>query len=342
MHNPAPASQQPASQQTASDQTAPNQPTESVPTRALHLWHLLSLDAPTIATLWTWFIARAAGVHLPASGLAAMFLSVWTLYAADRLLDARPLFTNPHHTHNLEARHLFHHRHATRFLTIIAIVAVALVILVHDLLPQALHLYVVLATLLATWFLLIHASAPDHRLPKELAVGLFFPAALFIPTVARRPDLRLPLLPHALLLGALCALNCLAIYAWEHPPAGIAAHPEVHPDTQPEATAHWTTRYATRHLTTLATTLTLASLTLAFVTRHTTLWPLALAISLSVLILLILDRTHHHLTPLTLRATADLALLTPMFCLIPVLVSNAAISAHLSALRVRLSHGAPQ
>ena len=26
-------------------------------TITLHLWHLLSLDAPTVATLWTWFIA---------------------------------------------------------------------------------------------------------------------------------------------------------------------------------------------------------------------------------------------------------------------------------------------
>jgi hypothetical protein len=317
----------PNNQQTADNQTAGNKLPVSVLTRTFHLWHLLSLDAPTVATLWTWFIARASGIYLPASGLAAMFLSVWMLYAADRLLDARPLFTDPLHTDNLEARHLFHHRHATRFLTIITIVAVALVPLLHDLLPQALHLYVLLATLLAAWFLLIHASAPDHRLPKELAVGLFFPAALFIPTIARRPDLRLTLLPDALLLGALCALNCLAIYAWEHPPSRIAAHPatqpeaqseaqpESQPNAQPKTTAHWTTRYASRHLPTLATALTFAALTLAFATRHTTLWPLALAISLSALVLLMLDRNHYHLTPLTLRATADLALITPILLL---------------------------
>ena len=57
----------------------------------LTLWHLLSLDAPTVAVLWTWFIARTNHVHLPLASLAAMALAVWILYAADRFLDARLL-----------------------------------------------------------------------------------------------------------------------------------------------------------------------------------------------------------------------------------------------------------
>src|SRR5271156_21025 len=28
-------------------------------------WHLLSLDAPTVAALWSWFFARAMHLHLP-------------------------------------------------------------------------------------------------------------------------------------------------------------------------------------------------------------------------------------------------------------------------------------
>ena len=45
-------------------------------------WHLLSLDAPTVATLWTIFVARACRVELPASFAGAMFLAVWIIYAA--------------------------------------------------------------------------------------------------------------------------------------------------------------------------------------------------------------------------------------------------------------------
>jgi hypothetical protein len=285
------------------------------PTGALHLWHLLSLDAPTVATLWTWFVAKTASLHLPVSVLAAMFLAVWMLYAADRLLDVRQLFTNPLHTHELELRHLFHHRHAKAFLTGIAVASLALATLLHHLLPAALELYAILGALLFAWFLLIHAraassSASSRRLPKELAVGIFFPAAIFIPTIARHPGLRLALLPDALLFAAACSLNCLSIYAWEHPAPKSTASGE----------AHWTTRLATRHLIPLAFATALVGLALAILerailTRTTTLWPLALAASLSAFTLLALHLQRRYLSPLTLRATADLALLTPILLL---------------------------
>jgi hypothetical protein len=266
--------------------------------RLLHLWHLLSLDAPTVAIVWTWFIARAVHLHLPLAGPLAMFLAVWMLYAADRLLDARQLFTSPLHTDDLEARHLFHHRHATAFLTGIAFASIALAALLNHLLPEALKLYTVLGALLFGWFLLIHARATNRRLPKELAVGIFFPAATFIPTVARLPYLRLEMLPQAMLLAAVCSLNCLCIYAWEHP--------------EPRSNAHWSTRYATQHLTALATATTLAGLALAAAAHHTTRWPLALAAAISASLLLALHRLHHRFNSLTLRTSADLALLTPL------------------------------
>jgi hypothetical protein len=226
-----------------------------------------------------------------------MFLAVWMLYAADRLLDARQLFADPLHTANLEARHLFHHRHATAFLSAILVASLILATLMHSLPPEALSLYAILGSLVFAWFLLIHARADTHhRLPKELAVGIAFPAAIFIPTVARQPDLRLTLLPYALLFAAVCSLNCLSIYAWEHPAS---------------SEAHWTTRHAARHLTTLATTTTLAGLALTIITRQ----PLAAAATLSAATLLALHRSHRHLAPLTARAAADLALLTPLLFL---------------------------
>jgi hypothetical protein len=243
-----------------------------------------------------------------------MFLAVWMLYAADRLLDARQLFANPLHTEDLEARHLFHYRHATAFLTVIAFAAIVLASLLPDLLPQALALYAVLGTLLFAWFLLIHgrvharttpSSDLHRRLPKELAVGIFFPAAIFIPTIARQPSLRLSLLPEAVLFAAVCTLNCLSIYAWEHPETHNAASP-----------AHWTTRYATRHLSRIAIIAAIAGLTLTIGRRHTSLWSLPLAACLSAVTLLALNHQRRSISALTLRATADFALLTPLL-LIP-------------------------
>jgi len=221
-----------------------------------------------------------------------MFTAVWMIYAADRLLDSRDAAAP-----GLEARHRFHQQHRNRFLAIILLATPALVLLLHYTDARALHLYTLLAALLGAWMLLIHARpTPAHRLPKELAVGVFFPAAVFIPTVARVPQRQLELLPTAMLFAAVCTLNCLCIYAWEHP--------------KPQPQAHWTTRWATQHLTQLSIAILLSS-----ILTTPTLHQPAAACALSSALLLLLHTQRHRLTPLNLRATADLILLTPLLFL---------------------------
>ena len=272
----------------------------------LALWHLLSLDAPSVATIWTLAVASAVGLHLPWTSPAAMFVAVWMLYAADRLLDARPL-PGGQSPPELEERHRFHHRHRRAFLLVIAISACVLVALLRSIDPHAMRLYTLLAALLGAYFLIIHARADGtHRLPKELAVGIFFPAAVFIPTVARLPQLRLDLLPIALLLAATCSLNCLFLYAWEHP--------------GPRTRAHWSTRWATYHLVALPWTVAALSLLLILISqlltpsaqlhRGTTI--LTSCILTSALLLLLLHHLRHRITAVHLRALADLVLLTPL------------------------------
>ncbi|WP_158794670.1 hypothetical protein [Granulicella sp. L60] len=277
------------------------------PTHALGLWHLLSLDAPTVATLWTWFVARTIHLTLPTAGLLGMFFAVWMLYAADRLLDARQLFSAPLSTEHLEARHLFHHRHRTIFLTGIVAASTILAFLLPRLRPAVIHLYLILGVFLAGYFILIHAS--DHRLPKEIAVGIFFAAATFIPTVGNRPNLRLALLPSAILFSAVCSLNCLFIYAWEHEDPH---HISIYPPTYPQA--HPITRIALRHLPLLSLIIVAAGLTSAILHQPTYAIPLAAALSSALL--LILHCLRHTLSPITLRASADLALLTPLLWLL--------------------------
>ena len=272
------------------------------------LWHLLSLDAPTIAAVWVWFIAAADHIRLPLASIAAMFLAVWMLYAADRLLDSRMLDSQSRQEQHLEARHYFHHRHRTAFLTGILLASAGLAPLLLRLSTGAIHLYLILGGLLFGYFILIHATRSAHRFPKEIAVGIFFAAATFIPTVARQPNLRLVLLPSAVLLAMLCSLNCLFIYAWEHDPERPSA---------PDHPAHATTRFALRHLPLFGAAITLAGTTLA-VFLHSAPWQIPLATALSAALLLALHHRRHHIASLTLRAAADLVLLTPLL-LIPFL-----------------------
>jgi hypothetical protein len=183
--------------------------------------------------------------------------------------------------------------------------------------------------------LLIHIrplpNGTTRRLPKELAVGIFFPAATFIPTLARTAPtaaalhtlgwlanwFRPNLLPAAILFACVCTLNCLCLYAWEHPakPTQNQA-PRVQ---DPLSSAHSTTRWATAHLTHLAlATIALSILTAAIclpLQALTTGLP-ALACALSASALLTLNTYRNRLTPIHLRAAADLVLLTPIL-LIP-------------------------
>lgn len=268
----------------------------------LALWHLLSLDAPTVAALWTWFIASANHVHLPLASTLAMAITVWMLYAGDRLLDARVLNMNQAHHEDLEARHFFHHRHRSAFLIAILFASIALAALLPRLDAEAIRLYLVLGSLVIGYFLLIHATNSAHRLPKEIAVGLFFAAATFIPTVARHPDLRLALLPAALLFATLCSLNCLFIYAWEHE-EGCTNHP-----------AHAITRRAVRNLPLLTVLLALCGAALTLLS-HETPWSIPCAIAYCAALLFLLHTHHLVIKPVSLRAAADLALTAPLLLL---------------------------
>jgi hypothetical protein len=262
-------------------------------------WHLLSLDAPSVAAVWTVFIARCAGLTLPWEGPAAMFAAVWMLYAADRLLDARPL-ADGSAPGELEARHRFHHLHRKSFLSCIVLAAVMLAILLPRMNAAALRLYCLLAALLAAWLLLVHLlpahGADAHRLPKELAVGVCFPAAVFIPTVARTASPVHELLLSAIFLGLVCTLNCLFIYAWEHPDLRSAS---------------WSTRWAAQRLVPLTATVIAAAAFVAWL-GHGPLRPISAACALSGTLLGLLHLRRGKFKPVSLRAAADFSLLTPL------------------------------
>lgn len=282
-------------------------PSENLIIRGIAFWHLLSLDAPSVAVLWTWFLARINYIPLPPTAILAMGIAVWMLYAADRLLDTRSLPSNPPfegiHA-ELELRHHFHRHHQKFFRWAILLSSISLAVLLPGLAPQSIRLYLALGTLLMGYFAIIHAGfgvhRAAHRLPKELAVGAFFSAATFIPTVSRNPALRAALFPGAILFAALCSLNCLFIYAWEHP------------STSPQA--HFATRIALRFLPTLTISVMGIGLLLS-VTDHSLPRPIPLSCAIAALLLLLLHKNSHRFAPTTLRAAADICLLTPFLLL---------------------------
>jgi hypothetical protein len=263
-------------------------------------WHLLSLDAPTVAALWSWFFARAMHLHLPFFQ-APLFLALgtWLLYVADRILDGLRQRQG-----ELRERHYFHARHRVAFLWAAALMVVLFAwFVLTRMRPEALRDDSWIGVFALLYLFAVHrrtnrAKAP--WLPKEIAVAVLFAAATAIPAWSRlgaRDGAGLgkeQLAPAVVFFAALCWINCVSIEKWE---AG---------------NHHSTTRWATLHLRPIVTMIALFSLAAALLAPSRGLMAVYLAALLSSGLLLVLDLRSAHFSSLHLRIAADAALLTPL------------------------------
>jgi hypothetical protein len=264
-------------------------------------WHLLSLDAPTVAALWCWSFARVAHIELPALGPFLLAVGTWLVYVADRILDGLD-----HTSHEqLRERHFYYLRHRKAFLVAGAMVSPAFAWVVFTRLSPAVRLEdATVFAVAALYFLLVHAHGrtAERWLPKEFAVGVLFAAATAVPAWARVAGERLALAPVIVVFAILCWLNCVAIESWE---SDVAS-----------ASPHTMTVWAARHLPGLAIIAAALSLALASTSFHDgPRFCLLLASALSAFLLFWLARCRRYLTPMQLRISADAALLTPILFL---------------------------
>lgn len=248
-----------------------------------------------MAAVWTWFVARAFHVKLPWTDVAAMFAAVWMLYAADRMMDSLVLDDDPQ-AGGLEARHLFHHLYRDTFRWGIVNGFVVLICLVSVMNRMEVGLYVALGLLLAGWFVLIHRG--DRPLPKELAVGLFFAVAVSIPAASRLGAGWRQLWLPALFTAVMCSLNCLFLYAWER-------------ENGSQVEGHLSAQFASRALLPLSLcAIGGAGVLLPFV--GVAARPVLIAAGLAMALLMVLHGLRDRIAGTTLRALADLVLLTPL------------------------------
>jgi hypothetical protein len=272
--------------------------------RVLALWHLASFDAPTVAVVWSLAFAWCTGVRLQWWLPVLQALGVWTVYVADRLLDARRALRDGS-VDNLRERHFFHWRHRSIFLPLAVAAASVCAGLIFCFMPLAARerdSFFAAAALV--YFARVHSGGTRNkpsvrlRIPlfsKELLVGVIFTAGCALPAIARAfasDEPLWPLLVPAFCFALLAWLNCHAIDGWE-------SQKPTHPTC--------TTSLA-------AGCLAAACLLLAWFAcaGHPRTAALLAAGAASALLLALLDRVRPRLTPLMLRATADLVLLTPL------------------------------
>ncbi len=252
------------------------------------LWHLLSLDAPTVAAAWTVFLAHSFGVAVAPGAPWALAIAVWLLYVGDRIRDAALCDA-------LEERHQFHFKHRAVLIGACIAAGLPLCVLIGHL-PVALRNgWLLLAIPLAVYVVSVHGL--PLRVPKEPLVAIFFAVATAIPVVASH-RVPLPRIASAdLAFGAVCWLNCIAIARWEH---------------APEHAMDLVTAWLARHFSFAASAVVVvAGFPLLQGVGHAGV-AISIAAMLSAAVLLMLDRMRPRLQRTTLRALADAALLTPL------------------------------
>ena len=278
----------------------------------LRLAHLSSLDAPAVAVVWSLCVASAARIQLPGWVPLLLALGTWSVYVADRLLDARRALASSQ-AGNLRERHVFHWRHRRLLIPMASLAGVFAAAIVFSKMPAALRARdSVLAVAAICYFSGVHlpntrqrTAARRRLLPfcwtpvqsKEFLVGVLFTAGCAAPTLTRLQQ-HSAASPAALLFliayfACLAWLNCVAIDCWE---AGRVS--------QIKARAIL-----------LGCAGVLAGLTCS-TTGHPRVALALVTAAVSALLLGVLDRTRHRLTPLSLRCAADLVLLAPLVCLL--------------------------
>jgi hypothetical protein len=175
---------------------------------------VLSLDAPAVALLWQWLLARVAPMPLAWFHAFILGAAVWLVYAADRWIEGWRLVPEQ----VLTQRHWFYLRWRWPVFAVwLVVAATGLTAAFTQLRSREIAAgFIVLAPVLI--YLLSHQLVHrDHpwRVPKELCVALLFTAGASCFQIADAPGaVRVLFIPLALFAG-LCLANCALISFWE-------------------------------------------------------------------------------------------------------------------------------
>lgn len=265
-------------------------------------WYLpswLGLDAPCVVLTWTWAICRASGTALPIHLAAALFLVVWFIYLADRLIDVAHCRDWTEATGRLrfgrDWQGLFG---ACLGLCIAGILAILWAGLPADVLWRAAAVALGVGLHCAAFVIPVF---PWGKLPgKEFGVGLFFALGAYACLGATMRTV--PLLA---CIALVVAFNCLVI---------AARDADSDRANDPGGASRWWPTLS-RDLLGIGVALTLAAMFAMTMTRETGFY---LSVAASCATLTLLHRYAGRFSPDAVRALADFALLTP----IPVLGLN--------------------
>ena len=167
----------------------------------------LGLDAPCVVLTWTWAISQSSEATLSFHAAGAMFLTVWSIYLLDRMIDVARCRDWQHATGRLH----FGRRYRPLFLACFSLCVLGMAaFLVAGLSADVLVRAALVALGLTVHFLVFVVPAfLREKLPgKEFGVGLFFALGAYA-CLGYAPGM----VPLLMAVALLVAFNCLIIAA---------------------------------------------------------------------------------------------------------------------------------
>ena len=279
----------------------------AVPTQPIVWLNLVCLDAPLVSVSWLWLFARTFHATVAPGGYAALFLTAWLIYLGDRLADTYSL--QPREP--LSLRHEFCRNHRRFWIGALAVIAAADAWLIwRNIAGETLFTGAVIGTLALIYLVLNHSlgGAWGHVPLKEFAIGFLFAAGTLVLLSGAFPAITGALVWSGIAFAWLGTFNCISIAYWERELDNA------------QRKVSFATRYPglDRHLGKLLSALALSSGLAAIIYREAA--PIFGCVSVSSLLLALLDSNRGKIGRDQRTALADLVLLTPLLAL---LVMNA-------------------
>jgi hypothetical protein len=234
---------------------------------------------------------------------SALFLTAWLIYLADRLADSYSLANYGPRS----LRHEFCLSHRQIWIATLAVVAAADAYLIWRNIGAETFLAGVIIGMLALVYLVLNYSLGGAWPPlplKEIAIGFLFAAGTLVALFPVLPPITGSLVLSGIVFAGLCTLNCISIAFWER---------EL---DEAQRKVSFATRFPwfDRHLSKLSIALAFSSGLAALLYRDAA--AVFACVSVSALLLALLDSFRERVGRDQRTALADLVLLTPLFALV--------------------------
>jgi hypothetical protein len=176
--------------------------------------NLVCLDAPLVAICWQWIFAHSFDLSVPMGHQAALFLTAWIIYLADRFGDSVSLVTGQPGS----VRQQFCLQHKSIWIvSVICVAAIDLILVLRAVNHETAVPGAVLGTFTIGYLAINHARSEIwETIPvKEFAIGSLFAAGTLLGVTPHVFAEGSTMIFAAILFASLCSLNCVSIAIWE-------------------------------------------------------------------------------------------------------------------------------